>query len=170
MEESVAIFECRHTHLHVFPVLPNVGPEHDPVHPGAGSADTEGPAVRGEDGGAAERSGDQVQTGGGEPQAEHCQAIQGTAADQYTYTHHAGAIGAITITTTHLIKTTSIHHGLVYVCAHSGYGPASDDKQRHSQSKVLDVLGPSQIINGEHSQKCKFQYLCITHACLADEY
>lgn len=73
-----------HAHFHVSLISPVIGPEHDPVHPGAGPADPERPAVRGEDGGAAERSGDQVQTGGGEPQAEHCQAIQGTAADQYT--------------------------------------------------------------------------------------
>lgn len=54
------------------------GPEHDPVHPGPGPAHPEGPAVRREDGGPASGSGDQVQAGGGEPQAEHCQAIQGT--------------------------------------------------------------------------------------------
>ncbi len=57
------------------------GPEHDPVHSGVGPANPEGPAVRGEDGGAAPRPGDQVQAGGGEPQAEHRQAIQGTEAD-----------------------------------------------------------------------------------------
>ena len=57
------------------------GPEHDPVHPGAGPADPEGPAVRGEDGGPAPWPGDQVQAGGGEPQAEHRQAIQGTEPD-----------------------------------------------------------------------------------------
>lgn len=54
------------------------GPEHDPVHPGPGPANPEGPAVCGEDGGPAPWSGDQVQAGGGEPQAEHRQAIQGT--------------------------------------------------------------------------------------------
>jgi len=53
------------------------GPEHDPVHPGAGPAYAEGPAVCREDGGSASWSGDQVQAGGGEPQAEHRQAIQG---------------------------------------------------------------------------------------------
>lgn len=57
------------------------GPEHDPVHPGAGPANPEGPAVCGEDGGPAPWSGDQVQAGGGEPQAEHRQAIQGTEPD-----------------------------------------------------------------------------------------
>lgn len=57
------------------------GPEHDPVHPGAGPANPEGPAVCGEDGGPAPWSGDQVQTGGGEPQAEHRQAIQGMEPD-----------------------------------------------------------------------------------------
>ena len=34
-------------------LCPCVGPEHDPVHPGPGPADPEGPAVRGEDGGPA---------------------------------------------------------------------------------------------------------------------
>lgn len=48
------------------------GPEHDPVHPGAGPAHPEGPSVRGEDGGPAPWPGDKVQGGGGEPQAEHC--------------------------------------------------------------------------------------------------
>lgn len=57
------------------------GPEHDPVHPGAGPADPEGPPVCGEDGGPAPRSGDQVQAGGGEPQAEYRQAIQGMEPD-----------------------------------------------------------------------------------------
>lgn len=57
------------------------GPEHDPVHPGAGPANPAGPAVRGEDGGPAPRPGDQVQAGGGESQAEHRQAIQGTEPD-----------------------------------------------------------------------------------------
>lgn len=63
----------------VVPMCPPTcsGPEHDPVHPGAGPANPEGPAVRGEDGGAAPWPGDQVQAGGGEPQAEHRQAIQG---------------------------------------------------------------------------------------------
>lgn len=54
------------------------GPEHDPVHSGAGPANPEGPAIRGEDGGPAAWAGDQVQAGGGESQAEHRQAIQGT--------------------------------------------------------------------------------------------
>lgn len=54
------------------------GPEHDPVHSGAGPANPEGPAVRGEDGGPAAWVGDQVQAGGGESQAEHRQTIQGT--------------------------------------------------------------------------------------------
>lgn len=48
------------------------GPEHDPVHPGAGPAHPEGPSVRGEDGGPAPWPRDKIQGGGGEPQAEHC--------------------------------------------------------------------------------------------------
>lgn len=62
------------------PMCPSVtsGPEHDPVHPGAGPENPEGPAIRGEDGGPAAWPGDQVQAGGGESQAEHRQAIQGT--------------------------------------------------------------------------------------------
>lgn len=54
------------------------GPEHDPVHPGAGPENPEGPAICGEDGGPTAWPGDQVQAGGGESQAEHRQAIQGT--------------------------------------------------------------------------------------------
>ena len=56
------------------------GAEHDPVYPESGPADPEGPAVRPEDGGPTQRPGDQVQTGGGEPQAELRQTIQGTVA------------------------------------------------------------------------------------------
>lgn len=57
------------------------GPEHDPVHPSAGPANPEGPSVRGEDGSPAPWPRDQVQAGGGESQAEHRQAIQGTKSD-----------------------------------------------------------------------------------------
>lgn len=54
------------------------GPKHDPVNPESGPEDPERPAVCAENGSSAEGPGNQVQTGGGEPQAEHRQAIQGT--------------------------------------------------------------------------------------------
>lgn len=59
---------------------PSPGAEHDPVHPESGPAHPEGPPVRAEDGGPVEGTGDQVPSGGGEPQAEHRQTVQGTAA------------------------------------------------------------------------------------------
>lgn len=62
------------------------GSEHDPVHPESGPAHPEGPAVRAEDGGPVAGPGDQVPTGGGEPQAEHGQTVQGTAT---LFTHNA---------------------------------------------------------------------------------
>lgn len=53
------------------------GAEHDTIHPGSGQADTEGSAVCREDGDPVAWLGDQIPAGGGESQAEHCQAIQG---------------------------------------------------------------------------------------------
>lgn len=53
------------------------GAEYDAVHPESWPEDPERPAVCAENGGAVERPGIQVQTGGGKPQAEYRQAIQG---------------------------------------------------------------------------------------------
>ena len=49
------------------PVAFLAGAKHVSVHRGPGQADSEGLAVRGEDGEPNERAGVQVQTGGGEP-------------------------------------------------------------------------------------------------------
>lgn len=53
------------------------GPKHDPVNPESGPEDPERPAVCAENGSSAKGPGNKVQTGGGKPQAEYRQAIQG---------------------------------------------------------------------------------------------
>ncbi len=54
-----------------------LGAKYDAINPSIGPAHPEGPAVCCEDGRSTPWPGDQIQTGGGEPQTKHRQAIQG---------------------------------------------------------------------------------------------
>ena len=69
------------------------GAEHDPVYRGPGPADPAGPAVRGEDGGAAEGPGEQIQTGGRWAREQHRQTVQGKT--HHTYNHWDQRLGGL---------------------------------------------------------------------------